>query len=123
MNEPFELLAEVIRDEKPHKGVRGVSVQGWRDERDKVEKLRQFFLRKLAAYRNRYQHWPTGAELVDWTFRLKELDRNDPSIFRRRATECVESGICSYGPKRRCRVTKRTAATIVINEIGAERGR
>lgn len=124
------LLDRVEQIEKPHKRVRGVSVEGYRRINTKPEKgesqaeaRRQLCLRKLAAYRNLYQRWPTAAELVDWVAGLGELERNDPNTLRPRVTELVDLGVCAYTGKRKCAVTNQTARTVIILEVGAERGR
>lgn len=117
------LLTEIERIDKPRKRVRQVSVQGYADLRGNVEQRREFVLRKLAAFWNRYQQSPTCAELTDWLWRSNQIDRNDPNIVRPRVTELVDLGVCKYGDKRIDRVTRKSARPISIVEIGADRGR
>jgi len=121
MTQP-SLLDVVQTQDKPRKRVRQVSSEGYAVVRDEEEKREQQCLRVLAAYRNRFQVWPTLKELTRWAYETGQIQADDPNIFRPRATKLVDTrGVCVYGTKRICRISGAKASPIQIVEIGADR--
>lgn len=128
------LLDLVARDQRPRKRVRQVSraqITAMRDS-GQVSARQQAFLDALAAHFNRYNVAPTIAELTAWAYSVGRLPRNDPNLMRPRASELgpgvrrvrkdgtvwIDGGLqmIEFLPKRRCRVTGKTAHAIRLKE-------
>jgi hypothetical protein len=67
MTQPvFAELNIDARRQKIRKRVRAVSVQQYAEGRERFTGRKADVLRWLAAYYNRFQSWPTAAELAAW---------------------------------------------------------
>lgn len=130
------LLDAVVREEQPWKVVRRVSRQIYARLRDSGAAGRQTHrvITALAYYRNRSMAWPTPAELTEFMFRKKRIDRNDTRLVAPRLTELVRGrvvklpdgqkvrkggGVLTLLPLRTCAVTGNRAHPVAIREAGS----
>ncbi len=60
--------------------------------------------------------YPTLAELTRFAFQSRRITREDPNIFRPRATELERNGVIEFLPRRQCAVTGRQAHPVRIAE-------
>jgi hypothetical protein len=129
-----------VRECKPWKRSRQISRQSFTHLRDSGElgRRQQVFADALTAHMNRFNHPPTLAELTQWAFNDKRINRNDPNIFRPRATEfaigkvirrkdgsttVIGGGAIEYLEARICAVTGAMARPIRPREAGSEEPR
>ncbi len=125
------------RPRKAWKRSRQVSRQSFTQLRDSGElgERQQVFADALTAHMNRFNNPPTLAELTKWAFEDGRIPRNDPNIFRPRATEfaigklvtrkdgsqvVIGGGAIEYLDARKCRVTGASARPIRPREAGSE---
>jgi len=118
------------------KNVRKVSSGRYATLRDgtilKAAQARVF--RCLAAYYNRFQQWPTRAELTEWMFSRREIPRRNINSVAPRISELlngwhvklpdgtrrrVGGGAVELLPVRRCRVNGDAAHPVRIRESGS----
>lgn len=135
--ERVEAAAAGTRVRKAWKRSRQVSRQSFTELRDSGElgRRQQVFADALTAHMNRFNNPPTLAELTEWAFNDKRITRNDPNIFRPRATEfaigkvihhkdgrttVIGGGLIEYLEARTCKVTGATARPIRPREAGSE---
>jgi hypothetical protein len=134
------LLAGVELVERPYKDVRLVSKQIIRELRDSgyVKRSGRRVLIALEIYRNRYQQWPTPAELTRFMFEQKWIPREDRNSVSPRLTELIhgydvrlkdgtvkhiDGGVLDQLPLRPCAVTGQKAHPVAIREIGSSERR
>jgi hypothetical protein len=134
------LLAGVEIVERPYKDVRLVSKQIIRELRDSgyVKRSGRRVLIALEIYRNRYQQWPTPAELTRFMFEQKWIPREDRNCVSPRLTELIhgydvrlkdgtvkhiDGGALDQLPLRVCAVTGQKAHPVSIREIGSSERR
>mgnify|MGYP006921317918 CR=1 FL=1 len=130
------LLDESQRIEHPWKLVRSVSRQMYAELRrnGSLGASTRRALVGLAGYRNRYQEWPTPAELTRFIYHRKRIARDDTKLVAPRLTEFVRGrvvtikgvgkvrkggGLCTLLTARRCRVTGHPAHPVAIREAGS----
>lgn len=136
VTDPCALGASYEPIAPPRKRVRKVSIGTYRELRDsgRLRGRAAQVLRCLAAFFNRYQEWPTPAELTRYMFERGEIPaeranlvaprlsvfingdvRRHPDGSKRR----VGGGVCEALPLRACRVTGDAAHPVRIREVGS----
>jgi hypothetical protein len=130
------LYDDITIEEKPWKVVRRVSRQVYAYLRDSGVASRRTWqvVTALAYYRNRWQVWPTAAELAHFMHERKRIERDDPRLVAPRITELVRGrvvklkdgskvrkggGVITLMPLRRCSVTKSSAHPVALREAGS----
>jgi hypothetical protein len=136
MAQQLGLLPALERTPRPWKRARQVSRQQITELRDSgaLVTRQQTFLDALAAHWDRVGVCPTLAELTQWAYGVGRIPRNDPNIFRPRATELgpgkrqrltdgtyriTGGGVIEFLLVRTCQVTGGRAHPIRLREAGS----
>jgi hypothetical protein len=132
----LQLLADVEIVERPYKDVRRVSKQLIRELRESgyVKRSGKRVLFALEFYRQRYQEWPTPAELTKFMADQKWIPKDESRYVAPRLTELIRGawvrskdgtrrhiggGVCEQLTARECRETGQTAHPVALREIGS----
>lgn len=130
------LLTGVEIIERPFKDARKVSKQLIRELRESgyVKRSGRRVLLALEIYRNRYQEWPTPAELTTFMAKRGWIPKDESRYVAPRLTELVKGatvrrkdgrrvtlggGVCELLPARECRETGQKAHPVALREIGS----
>ncbi len=126
MTQPYftAMTPETQRREKIRKRVRQTSVAAYADGRERFTGRKANVLRWLAAYYNRFQDWPTSAELAaeidehgyeggNWTAHVLYM--------RRGLSDLQTSAVVEANGKRTCDVTGRVCETWRVTPLGRSR--
>jgi hypothetical protein len=96
----------------PHRPVRETSIAQYADARDRFAGRKAAVTRALAAYFNRYQRWPTAAELTafEWPHLLPSTGpgfKLQVLTVRRGLSDLQTAGVVEANGSRPCQIVKR----------------
>jgi hypothetical protein len=111
-----------VKREKVRKRVRPTSIAQYAEGRERFKGRRGDVLRWLAAFYNRFQVWPTAAELGCWLRKRQRYERRCAECFalhiRKGVSQLIDTGLVRSNGERVCDISGRTVEAWRITPAG-----